>query len=59
MIPAFGHDNYEVATIGLGMKRKWRNDEDIPGVTTRGGGRERNAAATGANAVVPIRVKRA
>lgn len=35
------------------------NDEDIPNVSMRdGGGREGQAAATGANAVVPLWMKR-
>ena len=59
MIPAFGHDNYGLATSHLGMKRKIESDEDIPGVSMRGSGREGHGAATGANAVVPTRINRA
>jgi len=58
MIPAFGHDNYAAEALE-GMKRKRQNDEDIPGVSMRGGGREGGGAATGANAIVPTRIKRA
>ena len=35
MIPAFGHDNYGLATSHLGMKRKIEGDEDIPGASMR------------------------
>jgi hypothetical protein len=58
VIPAFGHDNYGLATSHLGMKRKREGDEDIPGVSMRGGGPEAHAAATGANAIVPTWIKR-
>ena len=58
MIPAFGHDNYAAEALEAGMKRKRQNDEDIPGVSMRDGGREGGGAATGANAIVPTRIKR-
>jgi hypothetical protein len=57
-IPAFGHGNYGGVSEAVGMKRKRENDDDIPGVSMRGGG-GREWKPTGANAVgVPTWIRR-